>query len=80
MRDTWVLLAEVVSDLAPTLTDADRSDYSRLATAISHALNVAEQMPTTFDVHTRGLVVDKLSEAGHWSVEMLRATGGANRS
>lgn len=63
---------ELLAALDPPLSDSELAQFGRLAIAINHAIAVAREMPTTFDAHARGLVVEKLQEAEHWSLEILR--------
>lgn len=63
---------ELLAALDPALSDSELSHFGRLATAINHAISVAGDMPTTFDPRARALIVTKLQEAEHWSLELLR--------
>lgn len=63
---------QLLAALDPPLSDSELAHFARLAIAINHAIAVAREMPTTFDAHARGLVVEKLQEAEHWSLEILR--------
>lgn len=69
---TWLSIADLLDQLDPPLSESELSHVSRLATAINHALHVAGEMPTTFDARSRALIVTKLQEAEHWSIELLR--------
>lgn len=73
MSNNWVSLADLVVGAAP-MSETELSEFGRLATAIRHAITVAGEMPTTFDPRARALVVTKLQEAEHWSIELLRIT------
>jgi hypothetical protein len=70
---SWVPLADVVASLTPTVTEAELAEYQRLAMAINYAITVATEMPSTLDPRARSLVITKLQEAGHWTVELVRA-------
>lgn len=43
-----------------------------LRVAIERSLRVARDLPTSFDSHTRALVVMKLQESQFWASELLR--------
>lgn len=75
----WRSLAQIVADTP--LSDDEIAEFSRLSAAITHAIDTAGRMPTTLDARARALVVTKLQEAEHWSLEMLRiAALGRSRS
>lgn len=65
-------LTQLIDALDPPLSADELGEFSRLVTAIEHAITVASQMPTTLDAHVRALIVVKLQEAEHWSLELLR--------
>lgn len=63
---------ELLAALDPALSDSELTQFGQLTTAITHAITVAGEMPTTFDPRARALIVTKLQEAEHWSLELLR--------
>lgn len=65
-------IAAIIEALQPLLSDDELSEFGRLAMAIEHAIAVAGGMPTTLDPRARALIVTKLQEAEHWSIELLR--------
>lgn len=68
----WISMADLVGRLQPPLSDAELAEFARLSTAIAFAAEVARNMPITLDGRARSLVVTKLQEAEHWSLELLR--------
>lgn len=64
---------QLLAALDPPLSDSELAHFARLATAINHSITVAGDMPTTFDARARALIITKLQEAEHWSLELLRA-------
>lgn len=66
------IAADLVRALDPPLSADELSQFSRLTTAIHHAVSIAGEMPTTLDARARALIVTKLQEAEHWSFELLR--------
>jgi hypothetical protein len=69
---TWISLGDVVAPLQSELSDAELVEFARLSQAITFAIRVAGEMPTTLDARARALVVTKLQEAEHWSLELVR--------
>jgi hypothetical protein len=69
----WLSLAEVVDGLLPPLSDNERAEFRRLLAAIGNAQQIARNLPTTLDAHARTLIVTKLQESEHWTLELLRA-------
>jgi hypothetical protein len=69
----WLSLAEVVEGLMSPLSDCERAQFRRLLVTISSAQQLARNLPTTLDAHARTLIVTKLQESEHWTLELLRA-------
>lgn len=82
MKD-WISLADIITRNCdpPPLSDQELQAFAHLTAAIEHALQIAVNMPTTLDARSRALVVTKLQESEHWSLEILRvAARGTARS
>lgn len=62
----------LIDALDPPLSEHELAEFQRLMIAIHHSLDVAAAMPTTLDGRVRALVITKLQEAEHWSLELLR--------
>lgn len=71
---------ELLAALDPPLSESELAEFGRLWTAITHAITVAGEMPTTLDGRSRALVMTKLQEAEHWSLEILRVAARARSS
>lgn len=72
VRFNDIVLGLEITKKLPDLSQAELAEIGRLALALNHALDVAAEMPTTLDAHARGLVVEKLQEAEHWMIELVR--------
>jgi hypothetical protein len=66
-------IGEIIDRLAPPLSESELSHIGDLSRAINHAITVAENTPSTLDGRARALIITKLQEAEHWTIELLRA-------
>ena len=76
---SWVPVSNLAAQLGESLSESELAHYQRLALAINHAFEVATELPTSLDARARELIITKLQEAGHWSVELLRAAECSRR-
>jgi hypothetical protein len=76
---SWTPLTATAEHLARVLSESELAEYQRLYQSINHALTVATSLPTTLDPRARELIITKLQEADHWSMELLRAAAVSRR-
>jgi hypothetical protein len=63
---------DILAQCAPALSLDELDSIMRLNQAITHAVKSAEQLHSTLDSRARGLIVEKLQEADHWCLELIR--------
>jgi hypothetical protein len=72
-------IPEILAELAPAISEAELASIGRVSQAIEHAMKCAEELPATLDAHARALIIDKLHEAEHWCIELVRVQVQVNR-